>query len=127
MRLDNEWTKAKRRHCTSIFLIKKTKNNVYQVNKPGTKSGDYSGGHYIGGHAVMMGKICGGKLGIRLSWMGFKDSKFNGWERTERIDFGNINHISRGWNDIVMRWDTSEYRNGNSKLKFYMNGKKISY
>ena len=54
-----------------------------------------------------------------------KDSKYNGWERTERIDFGNIDNISGSWNDIVMRWDTSDYRNGNSKLEFYMNGKKV--
>ena len=125
VRVDDEWTKAKRGHCTSVFQIKQTENNVYQGNKPGTNSGDYSGGHYIGGHAVMMGQICGGKFGIRLSWIGFKDSKYNGWERTERIDFGNIDNISGGWNDIVMRWDTSDYRNGNSKLEFYMNGKKV--
>ena len=132
VRVDDEWSKANRGHCSHIFQIKQTEDNVYQGNLT-PKNGKFAtsqrevemgGGHYIGGHAVMMGQICGGKFGIRLTWTGFKDSKFNGWEYTERIDFGSIDNIVGSWNDIVIRWDTSGYRNGNSKLEFYMNGKK---
>ena len=121
----NEWTVAKRNHCTSIFQIKQTENNVYQGNKPGTKSGDYSGGHYIGGHAVMMGEVCGGNFGIRIQRTGFTDSKFNGWEDTQHFVFGKLNQIYGKWNDIVMRWDTSDKRNGNSKLELFINGNKV--
>ena len=120
VRVDDDWTKAQRNHCTHIFQIKQYEDGVRQGKLPENDNG----GHYVGRHAVMMGQICGGKFGIRLSWTDFEDSKFNGWEHTEHIMFGNIDNINGEWNDIVMRWDTSDYRNGNSKLEFYLNGKK---
>jgi len=124
LRVDDEWTKSQRDHCTSIFQIKQTENNVRQGNRPETKSGDFSGGHYIGGHAVMHGQICGDKIGVAIKRTGFKDSKFNGWERTENIHMERLSNIEGDWTDIMMRWDTSDYRNGNSKLEIYVNGKK---
>ena len=132
VRVDDEWTKANRGHCSHIFQIKQTENNVYQGNltpkngKLATSQQEVDmglGGHYVGLHAVMMGQICGGKFGIRLSRTGFEDSKYNGWERTEHITYGNIDSIRGKWNDVVMRWNTSDYRNGNSTLEVYMNGK----
>lgn len=124
IRVDDDWTVAKRNHCSHVFQIKQHENNVYQGNKPGTKSGDFSAGHYIGGHAVMMGQICGDNFGIRLSWMGYEDSKFNGWERTEHINFGKISQIKDKWQDIIIHWDTAGYRNDDSELTIYLNGKK---
>jgi hypothetical protein len=35
-----------------------------------------------------------------------------------------LSNIEGDWTDIMMRWDTSDYRNGNSKLEIYVNGKK---
>jgi hypothetical protein len=120
----DDWKKTQKNHCTSVFQIKQMEDNVYQGNKPGTKSGDFSGGHYIGGHAVMHGQICGDKFGVAIKRTGFKDNKYNGWEKTQNISFGKIAEIQKGWNDIQLRWDTRDYRNGNSKLELYFNGKK---
>lgn len=122
VKVDDDWSKSQRNHCTSIFQIKQHENNVYQGNKPGSKSGNYNQGHYIGGHPVMMGQICGGNFGVAIKWTGFEDNKFNGWEKTQNITMGSVSHIKGGWNDIVMRWDTSDYRNKNSVLEFYVNG-----
>ena len=123
VRVDDDWTKSQRGHCTSIFQIKQTENNVYQGNKPGTKSGDYSGGHYIGGHAVMHGSICGDRVGITIKHSGYTDSKFNGWSKDENVTFANLSGIRNQWTDIVIHWDTSGYRNDESTLKIYLNGK----
>ena len=120
--IPNEWVKSQRGHCTSIFQIKQTENNVYQGNKPGTKSGDYSGGHYIGGHAVMHGNICGDKAGVVINHTGFTDSKFNGWSKPEEIKFANINNLRGKWIDVVLHWDTSNYRKGESTFEIYLNG-----
>ena len=120
--IPDEWVKSQRGHCTSIFQIKQTENNVYQGNKPGTKSGDYSGGHYIGGHAVMHGNICGDKAGVVINHTGFTDSKFNGWSKPEEIKFANINNLRGKWIDVVLHWDTSNYRKGESTFEIYLNG-----
>lgn len=120
--IPDEWTVAKRNHCTSIFQIKQTENNVYQGNQPGTKSGDYSGGHYIGGHAVMHGHICGNNAGVVIKHTGFTDSKFNGWAKDERVTFANINNMRGKWVDVVLHWDTSNYRKGESTFEIYLNG-----
>ena len=121
--IDDSWEKSQKNHCTGVFQIKQMEDNVKQANL-GKKNGDYSTGHYIGGHAVMHGQICGDKFGVAIKWTGFEDSKFNGWEKTENIFFGNINDIKGKWNDIQMRWDTRDYRNGNSKLELYFGGQK---
>ena len=120
--IPDEWIKSQRGHCTSIFQIKQTENNVYQGNQPGTKSGDYSGGHYIGGHAVMHGTICGDKAGVVINHTGFTDSKFNGWSKPEEVTFANINDLRGKWLDVVLHWDTSNYRRGESYFEIYLNG-----
>ena len=119
----NDWTKSQRGHCTSIFQIKQTENNVYQGDKPGTKSGDYSGGHYIGGHPVMMGSICGDRVGLAIKHTGYTDSKFNGWSKDENVTFTSLNSIKNEWVDIVLHWDTTGYRNDKSTFEIYLNGK----
>lgn len=121
--VSDDWVKSQKNHCTSVFQIKQMENNVQQGNL-GKKNGDYSSGHYIGGHAVMHGQICGDKFGVAIKWTGFEDSKFNGWEKTQNITFGNISEIKGKWNDIQLRWDTRDYRNKNSKLELYYNGEK---
>ena len=120
--IPDEWTVAKRNHCTSIFQIKQTENNVYQGDKPGTKSGDFTGGHYIGGHAVMHGEICGENVGIVIKYTGFTDSKFNGWSKPENITFANIDNLRGKWVDVVLHWDTLNYRKGDSTFEIYLNG-----
>ena len=133
IRVDDDWTVAKNNHCTSIFQIKQTEQNVYQ-GKLTPKNGFYAtsqaevdkyGGHYVGGPQVMSGVICGNKFGVQVKYSGFKDSKYNGWSRDRSSFYGNINNIKKQWNDIVMRWDTSGYRNGKSKLELYFNGQLV--
>lgn len=128
--IPKEWTNAKRNHCTGIFQIKQTENNVYQGNL-GSKSGFYAtsqaevdkyGGHYVGGPQVMRGSICGDTYNIEVTRLGFKDTKYNGWSRNERSTYGSVNQLRGEWNDIVMRWDTSDYHNGKSTLEIYFNG-----
>ena len=57
-------------------------DNVYQ-GKLGKKNGDYSSGHYIGGHVAMHGQICGDKFYVAIKWTGFEDVLHNGWENAE--------------------------------------------
>ena len=133
IRVDDDWTVAKNNHCTSIFQIKQTEQNVYQ-GKLTPKNGffatsqaevDKYGGHYVGGPQVMSGVICGNKFGVQVKYTGFKDSKYNGWSRDRSSYYGSINNIKNEWNDIIMRWDTSGYRNGKSKLELYFNGQLV--
>ena len=122
IRVDNEWERHARGHCTSLFQIKQHENNVKQSNRPETKLGQYNKGHYIGGHAVMHGEICGDNFGVVIKHSGYEDSKLNGWSHDENVRYGKINNIAGEWNDVVLHWDTSDYRNGNSVLEVYLNG-----
>lgn len=133
VRIDDDWTVAKNNHCTGIFQIKQTENNVYQGNLT-PKHGRFAksqeeverfGGHYIGGPNVMDGDICGNKFGISVTRTGFKDSKYNGWSKEDTTFYGGIDSIKNKWNDIVLHWDTRDYRNGKSKLTVYFNGKVV--
>ena len=133
VRIDDDWTVAKNNHCTGIFQIKQTEHNVYQgplTPKDGkfAKSQaevDRFGGHYIGGPNVMDGDICGNKFGISVTRTGFKDSKYNGWSKEDTTFYGGIDSIRNEWNDIILHWDTRDYRNGKSKLTVYFNGEII--
>ena len=133
VRVDDDWTEAERGHCTSIFQIKQTESKVYQ-GKVTPKHGKFAqsqeeverfGGHYVGGPQVMSGVICGNKFGVQVKYTGFKDSKYNGWSRDRTSFYGTINNIKNQWNDVVMRWDTSDYRNDKSILELYLNGKRV--
>ena len=133
VRIDDDWTVAKNNHCTGIFQIKQTENNVYQGNLT-PKDGKFAqsqeeverfGGHYIGGPNVMDGDICGNKFGISVTRSGFKDSKYNGWSKEDTTFYGRIDSIKNEWNDVILHWDTRDYRNGISKLIVYFNGQVV--
>lgn len=114
IKITDEWQKTQgwNDHCTSIFQIKQTEK-VYQGNL---------GPGYIGSHAVVHGVVCGSNFGLEIKRTGFEENKFNGWNKSEFVWFGNINNIKNKWNDIALRWNTKGYKSNKSSLEIYLNG-----
>lgn len=125
VKIDDEWEVSEKEHCTTIFQIHQYEENVDQDNRPQIKTANYSSGHYLGNHGVVYGRICGNKVGISISHMGFKDNKFEGWYKPESTFFGTVDSTKGSWHDLAIRWDTSDYKNGNSTFEFYVDGKRI--
>lgn len=122
---ENDWEKSEKESCTIIFQIRQNEENVDQGNRPQNKTGNYGSGHYIGNHGVIYGVICGNKVGIQVKRTGFEDNKFNGWVDTESKYFASLDAVKGEWNDLVIRWNTVDYKNENSTFELYVNGERV--
>ncbi|MGC6413149.1 MAG: heparin lyase I family protein [Bacteroidia bacterium] len=124
--INDEWKTSEKNHCTSIWQIKQAEK-VNQSEQPQAKSGSYFGGHYIGSHSVVAGYVCGEKVGLKFWKTGWDEgeSKFTGWVRNLFIPIADLNDIRGKWNDIVIHWDTTNYKNEYSNLEIFVNGYKV--
>lgn len=120
--MDDEWNTLENNHCTSIFQIKQTEN----VNQSNHQSKDWNN-HYIGVHSVAAGYVCGDTVGIQLFKTGYDEgkSKFSGWVDFQFIPIVPVDAIRGQWNDIVIHWDTSDYKNQYSNFEIFVNGDKV--
>lgn len=125
IKIDDAWEISQKEHCTSIFQIKQYEKNVHQGIQPENKTGNYNNGHYVGNHALFHGSICGRRIGMALSEVGFETSKFQGWRKQKWIELANISQVKGQWIDIAIRWDTTDYRDEQSTLEFYVNGEHV--